>query len=517
MLAREQMPDPRLEASHPLTAPRGALRFIPSLYQVALIAVLGAILVIGLAPRLDTDFWWHLKDGQYMALHHVVPSHDFMSYTFAGHPWTDHEWLAELILYGLYRLAGLWGPIAFFAVSICTAFALVYARMVQRGINQIVALFVLAAAFMASSASWGPRIQMLSLLFLSAYSLTLYRFGVTRDRRLLAVFPLLMLLWANIHGGFVLGLVVLAITVAGEWLNLKTRHEDALSVDDVKALAITFVATFAVTIVNPNTVRQLLYPLTFVLPNAYTNLIEESASPNFHMPVMMVFEAMLLLLIASVLIVRPRLNWTHLLMVLAFTHLAFSQVRNVPLWCVLISPILAEYVQALIARQNRLPRFHSYQSRPVTGRLKPILNLVMLVLVALLYLAEGTHFISAATLRKAETDNYPKGAIAYMRSHRLPPHVYVSYGWGGYLLWNLYPTYRDFMDSRADTLYNTRHLRAYLAVYSAAPTWRSLLDRYNVQDVLVERNAPIVQVLAQSPSWHLRYHDSISALYSRAP
>lgn len=511
MLAREQMP-----AAQPVREPRSGLRYVPSLYQVALLAILGAILVVGLAPRLDTDFWWHLKDGQYIAMHHVVPSRDFMSYTFVGHAWTDHEWLAELLLYGLYSVAGLWGPIVFFAAAICAAFALVYLRMIGRGINQIVALFILAPAFMASSASWGPRIQMLSLFFLSAYSLALFRYRVTRDRRLLAVFPLLMLLWTNIHGGFVLGLVVMALTVAGEWLNLKTGHDDALSMDEIRALGIAFLITFAVTIVNPNTVRQLLYPLTFVLPNAYTNLIEESASPNFHMPVMMVFEGMLLLLISSVLIVRPRVNWTYLLLVLAFTHLSFSQVRNVPLWCVVVSPILAEYVQALVARQNRLPRFHSYQSRPVTGRLKPILNLSMLAMVALLYLLEGTHYINASTLRKAETDNYPTGAIAYMRSHHLPPHVFVSYAWGGYLLWNLFPTYRDFMDSRADTLYNTRHLRAYLTMYSAAPGWKSTLKTYGVQDVLVERKAPLAQALAESPGWTLRYRDAESVLYTRS-
>lgn len=488
-------------------------RFVPTLYQVALVAVLGAILIVALAPRLDTDFWWHLKDGQYISLHHVVPSADFMSYTLRGHAWTDHEWLAEVWLYALYRIAGLWGPIAFFAITICAMFSLVYLRMLRMGVNQVLALFVMAAAFIASSASWGPRIQMLTLFFLAFYMLLLQRFGVTRDRRLLFVFPGLMLIWANVHGGFVLGLAAIGLTLLGEGLNRWTHRDGAWSVADLKLTALSLLGTGTVTMINPNGVRQLLYPLTFVLPNAYTNLIEESASPNFHLPVMMVFEALLLLLVASVFVARPRVNWTHLLFVLAFTHLAFSQVRNVAVWAVTISPFVALYLQASVpALRELFPNF-SYRRRPVRGRVGATLNLVLLALITVVYLVEATHFVNPTTLRQAERENYPTGAIAYMRTHTLPNHVFTSYGWGGYVLWNLFPRYSDYMDSRADTLFNNRILHGYLSAYAAKPDWRTVLRDNHVDLVLVERTAPLAQVLAQDPGWRLDYGDSASVLY----
>ncbi len=493
----------------------GILRFAPSIYQVATVAVLAAVFVIALLPRVETDFWWHLKVGAYITSHHAVPSHDYMSYTFLGHPWTDHEWLAELLLYGLYNLAGLWGPIVFFAFVICAAFGFVYWNMANRGINRVLALFVLSAAFTASRGSWGPRIQMLSMFFLAVYAFTLYRFQVTRDRRVLAAFPLLMLIWTNVHGGFVLGLVVIAITLVGEWLNYLTKHEDALSPSDLRALGLVLVATIAVTIVNPNGVRQLLYPLTFILPNAYTNQIQESASPNFHMIVMMVFEAMLLLLIASAFLARPRFNWTNLLLVLAFTHLALSQVRNVPLWVVIVSPLLALYAQGIgPALQEQFPKLR-YRRRPVRGRLVPLFNSVLLVMVLFLYAAQAHMYITPKALDRAVLDNFPTGAIAYMRSHTLPPHVFASYAWGGYLLWNLSPRYRDFMDSRADTLYNTRILHAYLNAYSGTPGWDSVLKKYDVQDVLIERDAPLAQLLAANRGWRLLFHDRVSVLFTR--
>jgi hypothetical protein len=493
----------------------GLLRFAPSIYQVALLAILGAIFIVALAPRLDTDFWWHLKVGQYIAAHHAVPSRDFMSFTMLGHAWTDHEWLAELGIYGLFRVAGLWGPITFFAIAIAATFGFVYARMVRSRIQPVLALFVMAACFMASSASWGPRIQMLTLFFLATYMFILQSFQLTRNRRLFVLFPALMLLWANVHGGFALGLVVLTVTLAGEWLNRLTRRPDCWTVDDLRVLAYALAGTFAATIVNPNGYRQLLYPLTFVLPNAYTNLIQESASPNFHMPVMMVFEALFLLLIGAALVGRPRLNWTHLFLVLAFTHLALSQVRNVAIWAVVIGPLVALCLQAAAPALRAHFSGLTYRRRPVRGRTGRILSLTLLCLMGVAYVVEGTHFVNATTLRQAETSSYPRGAVAYMRSHSLPQRVFVSYSWGGYLLWNLFPRYRDYMDSRADTLYNNRILRGYLQAYAGQAEWSSVLNRYAIGTALVERSAPLAQLLAESGNWRLAYGDSAAVLYAR--
>ncbi|HLJ69136.1 MAG TPA: hypothetical protein VKX16_17415 [Chloroflexota bacterium] len=493
---------------------RGISIAAPSLYQVSLLAMLGAILIVALAPRLDTDFWWHLKVGQYIAARHAVPSHDFMTYTFAGHAWTDHEWLSELTMWALYRLAGFWGPICFFAFVICTAFALVYARMRRRGAGQVVALFVLAASFVASSASWGPRIQMLTLLFLSAFMLVLEQYSACRDRRLLALFPVLMILWANLHGGFVLGLVVIAITLAGEWLNQRTSREGHWAPADLKHLAIAFGVTAGVTVCNPNGLRQLIYPLTFVLPNPFTNLIEESASPNFHMPVMMLFEALLLALIASAFLARKKASWTDLLLIIAFTHLALAQVRNVAVWAVVIGPIVAVYLHWALPELWRILPIAERQSRPVRPRVAAVLNVTMLILVAAAYALEAANYVNASTLRRVES-TYPVGAVTYMMNHRLPRHVYVSYGWGGYLLWRAFPEYRDFMDSRADTLFTARMLHAYLDAYAGAPDWRAVLRQYQVGTVLVEARAPLAQLLGMDRSWRLRYRDRDAVVFTR--
>lgn len=496
---------PALEVTT-VPAPQGYSRFVPSMYAIAVFAVFAAVFIVAMTPRADTDFWWHLKVGQYIAEHHVVPSRDFMSYTFYGRPWTDHEWLAELMLYGLYRLGGLWAQIVVYAAVICAAFGLVYLRMLRLGTNRVLALFVLTAAFFASTASWGVRIQMLSLFFIALFMFLLDGFHRTRDRRYLVALPFLMLIWTNLHGEFVLGIVLIGITLVGEILNRVTRQDGALGQDGLKALAVALVAAFAVTIVNPNGIRQLLYPLQFILPNAYTDQIQESASPNFHMPVIMVFEVLVLLLVAAVFVRRPKMNWTQLLLIVAFTHLAFSAVRNVPAWCVVVAPFVALYLQG-----DGLPR----RGRQLQSKIVPVLNGIFLVMVLAVYGTLADRFVNAQALAAAQRGSFPTGAVAYMKVHPLPPHVFCTYAWGGYLLWNLFPQYRDFMDSRADTLFNAKILHAYDAIYAASPDWRSLLNSYHVQDVLVEPAAPIAQVLALSPGWRRAYHDGSSVLYTR--
>jgi hypothetical protein len=487
----------------------------PSRYQVGLVTVLGAIFLVALAPKLDTDLWWHLKDGAYIASHHAVPTSDYLSFTFKGHAWTDHEWLSDLFLYGCYRLAGLWGTIVAFAVIICAAFALVYARMAQSGVNRMLALFVLSAAFVASASTWGARPQMLTLLFLALYTLVLDRWIRTRERRLLAVFPLVMLLWANLHGGWVLGLAVLVLTLAGEWLNRVTRHDDALSSGELKALGITVVLTLLATLFNPAGIREVLYPLVWIFPTAYSNLLTEWVSSDFHQPVTMVFEGMLLLLVGAFFVARPRLNWTHLILALAFTHLALSQSRNVAVWSIVISPLLAIYLQEA---------FHVWK-RPDTGapraaimrpRTERALNVTLLVLALGLYLLETFHFVNAQALRRSEAATYPAGAMRYMQTHALPPRTFTSYAWGGYLLWKGYPRYRDFIDGRANTLFDDRILHRYLAAFQATPGWKTVLREYGVQNVLVEPAAPLTQVLKQDRSWRLVYHDRTAVLFTRS-
>jgi hypothetical protein len=469
------------------------------------------VFLVALAPKLDTDLWWHMLDGQYITTRHAVPVKDYLSFTFAGRAWVDHEWLADVLLYACYRLAGLWGTIVVFAAVICATFGLVYRRMAITGVNRMLALFVLAAAFVASSATWGARPQMLTLLFLAVFGFVLDRWSATRKRGLLLVVPLVTVLWTNVHGGWVLGLALLVLTLVGELCNRLTRHDGAWSAGDLNWFGGTIAATVVAAALNPAGLHEVLYPLAWILPTLWSNVLSEWVSTDFHQPVSMVFEAMLLGLLAAVFIARPRLNWTHLFVLLAFTHLALSQARNVAVWAVVVSPLVAQYFYTAIRTlaRHRTPGT-SASLRPGTER---TLNVGLILAASVLYVVEAVHFINPSALRRNEATQFPAAAVAYMRTHGLPERTLASYSWGGYVLWKLYPRYRDFIDGRANTLFDDGILHDYLVASTAAPGWRTVLDHYRVGTVLVPPSSPLAQALGNSRTWREAYRDDVADVF----
>ena len=140
--------------------------------------------------------------------------------------------------------------------------------------------------------------------------------------------------------------------------------------------------------------------------------------------------------------------------------------------------------------------------------------MTLLLVAAALYLTEAFHFINASALRQDEQTNFPQGAMAYMQTHHLPQRTFTAYAWGGYLLWKGYPTYRDFIDGRANTLFDSRILRDYLTAVDVTSGWQSVLKRYRVQNVLVPPTSSLAQALALDTGWRRVYRDSTAVLYT---
>lgn len=161
----------------------------------------------------DPDVWWHLKTGQLIAQTRSVPHVDSFSFTRAGYPWVAHEWLSELLIYGIYRVSGWGGLIVVFALIVSAAFFLVYLRSAPDPYSS--GVVVLLGAW-ATAPMWGVRPQVASLLLISLWFLILER--SERSPRLLWWTLPLTVLWVNLHAGFALGLALIMLFLAGEFL-----------------------------------------------------------------------------------------------------------------------------------------------------------------------------------------------------------------------------------------------------------------------------------------------------------
>lgn len=461
-------------------------------------------MVFALAIRqctlIDPDLWWHLRTGQQIFLARAIPHVDIYSFTKAGSEWVTHEWLSELIIYGLFRVGG-WGLIvSVFSATFTLALLLVYRECDGRPYAAGLAV-VLAAA--ASSPFIGVRPQMITFLFSSIFLKILSGYSQNgKSRRLWWLLPLI-LVWINMHAGFAVGLALILIFM----LRLQLDGRGALN----KRLAILFVSSLALVPVNPSGSRLLLYPLQTLASPSMAQLIDEWASPNFHDSMFYPFAAMLLLLLAALALSNKKATKgeTFTLVILALG--ALRSARHIPLFCLFAIPILARQVWGVMEDWSWDKPF----TKPQTASRG--VGLVFLIVFAIVPpgLAAFRLWDFVKNQKSYEAQKYPLGAVEFIRNRHLEGPIFNEYTWGGYLIGSLYPEYRVYIDGRAD-VYGDDFMLESVATHDGHLGWRESLRHRDIRTVLISPNAALASLLRTDPSWSRVYEDSQAVIFSRS-
>jgi hypothetical protein len=463
-----------------------------------------AVLFLGLfamAARnvTDSDIWWHLKTGQYIAEHRSIPHTDPFSYTRAGEPWVAHEWLTEVLLYGLERTTGFGGLIVVFAAVLCAAFFLLYLRC---GPDPYVAGVAMLYAAWATMPVWGVRPQVLSLLLTSLWLLILE--GSERDPNLLWWTVPLTLLWVNLHAGFALGLVLLALFLAGELAErvLGFSQPGALR---LPVAALILLLDLLIVPLNPNGLRMFTYPIDTLRSTAMQNYIAEWASPNFHHAEYWPFLLVVLATFAALSWSRRELRPRDLLLLLVSLYAGLCAIRMTPLFVLIAVPLLCQR----LADRSKNPS-HPLRLPPVS---RPWLNGGIVLAMALFAGAHTAQVIKRQP--QAETERFPARAVAFLESHPSGP-IFNHYDWGGYLIWRLYPSTRVFIDGRAD-LYGEQLLDQFAGTYQFKGAWQQTFEHWGIDTVLVPADSALATGLRNSPDWTVAYEDSQAAVLTAHP
>lgn len=451
----------------------------------------------------DPDYWWHLRTGRLIVETRAVPHTDSYSFTARGQPWVTQEWLTEVLLYTVQRVAGYAGNVALFGVIGAGAALLVYATCRRRGLGEPAAALLMCWSFALGFRLANVRPQLITALLLaaSAYLLTRYRQGA---RWALWPFPPLLLLWVNLHGGFIIGLGLLGLTLAGETI-AKLRRRDHAPLTPL--LAVTL-ASSAATLLNPGGPATLLYPLTYASgTNASSRYVLEWQSPNFHDRGMLVFAFSLALGLALGIAARP-LGPTDLLWALTFALLGLQSTRHVPLYGIIVTPLLGARLLAVAPGLGRpLARWRRPGSLAITWALIPLI-----VLAGAKATAEGQPLQWG---REPSPAGYPVAAADYLAGHELAGNLFNQYRWGGYLIYRLYPRYPVYVDGRADP-FSDRVIDDYRAITRLDPGWQALLGRYGVALAVIENESPLAGAPRADPTWRELARGDVDALFARA-
>ena len=518
---RQRRVAPR-EGSGPRGAlPRSALVLLPVAGFLAL-AVLAARM-----PVLTPDVWWHLATGRLVA-DSGIPHTDPFSYTLAGRTWTAHEWLADVISFGVHATTGLVGLVLLRGLLLAAAFTAAYA-VARLQAPVLLALALLVPAAYASQRNWLDRPQLWSFLLTPLLLWILERHRLRPDRLVYAL-PLLFALWVNLHGGFMLGLTLLLLWILCEAMG---RWQERSS-GSMRRLALVGLASLLATLANPNGFAGAVYPLHYVGAGLGATLQEEQAG-RLDSPYAWVHLGLVLSLWTCFLLRWRRTPPAHIalgvglgclsLPRLGTLALPFAAERHAPLFLLLGTPLLAFQLGALVGPAARA-RMAALQAHGASRWAWSAATAALALLAAVLVAALPRDGSPEARLLPGR---YPVAAARWLEANSLPGNMINPYRWGGYLAFALAPRYKVWIDSRGD-LYGLERLREAELLQrfppGSEPAARALLQRYDANVVVWHllsldfgalRVHPFADFLLRSDEWRLVFFDRPEARYPDHP
>jgi len=456
----------------------------------------------------DPDFWWHLRTGYWMIDNHRLPSQDLYTYTVNNHAWVDHEYLAEILMAYLNSWGGLTLISIVFAVLTMLGFYYLYRTADAGRRPYVIAGLGLAIGGLAGAPIWGPRAQMITFTFtcLELYWIASYLSGRSRS---IYYLPLVVALWANLHGGFVIAFVLLGIAITAEVVDWIIERDETRRVGHrkrVRTLGQVLLICLVAVLATPHGLSVYTNPIETLTSPAQRRLIVEWFSPDFHQLVIAPFLAMILLLLSGFALRRP--STYQLLLTLATLGLALESARNIAIFVAATTPILIETWSGI------WEDFSSSRGWSLgSGTPSPLLRGV--TVVALLVIAGAVLFRIGSSLAHQPADtasNYPVAAADFLAAHpEIGTRMYNQYGWGGYLADRFYPdpNRRVFIFGEASVMGDS-FLQQYQDIQTLRSDWQEVLDKYQVDYVVYNRHEALTNVLEALPDkWDCSvYQDS---------
>lgn len=489
---------------------------------VGLGAALAALLA--LFPILCFDVWWHLRTGALILAEGRIPTRDLFTYTAAGRPWVSHEWLCEVLFHGIDRLGGIDLLVLFKALLAGLALGLgAVAGMIRvppgRSGGPALSLgrlpaaalgLLLAAPLMAPRAFVRPH--MLTALLLGVTLLLLRLESATGERRWRWALVPLFLLWANLHSGFVLGLALVALAWAGEAITRRPPAPERRAL--WRGRGIVLALALAATLLNPHFVEALLYPLRLVARGEVRSSIVELRTifhPAYRGALFLKALALSGLVLAALLTVgRRRLDWPLLLPGILFLALALRSLRGVSELSVILPALIAAHGEPL-ARTRRAARLASGA-------------------IALLALAAGAGAVAWGQPMGAEPNrrvglgidptNWPGAAARFLREMRPAGEVFNVLAFGGYLIHDLWPEKRVYIDGRLD-VFPAGFIDEYQRMMATGEGWDEAVARYGIEVAVVDYleqpqfDRGLRARLRQDPDWECVFFSDNALVYAR--
>jgi hypothetical protein len=447
----------------------------------------GISFLMGKRLLADGDTGYHIRAGEIILDTLSVPKYDIFSFLSPPLPWTAQEWLSEVIMALLHRTFGLTGVVIFFAFLISAVYYLMFRILRTRNGNILAVVFTVLIVAASSQVHWLARPHIFSFLLMVIwyYLLDLYQY---KDKNYLYCLAPLMLLWVNLHAGFMLGFILLGVYFLGNIIRIIFPERNGIGARKQKARTLGLVMSLCaiVALLNPNGYHILIYPFNLT-------------SSTF----------LFLFLLAVITISRKPLNIIEIFLVLLFTYMSLYSVRYIPLFCIAVAPILLKQINAIL--QNGTGRFMAFLARAdniartdesARGYLWPAIA----ILVVAIFVAKGL------MVYEFDREKKPVKAVEFLKKEHLSGNMFNNDEFGDYIIYSAYPQYKVFIDGRLD-MYGPERLKEYIDVTFAKHEWEKTLEKYEIKWIIFNADSIFCTFLLTNNDWRLIYADKVANIF----
>ncbi|QPF84041.1 hypothetical protein IC762_31145 [Bradyrhizobium genosp. L] len=467
---------------------------------VPLCAGVGAYLFYLAAGEIllrDSDTMWQIKVGQWILAHGAMPTTDVFSFTRFGEAWISSSWLSQVVFATVY--GGDWaGPVILSSIAIGVT-VVIFLNLLSPYFDPARAILITALALLLSTIHFLARPHVLALPVELAFIGGLMAAADRRTSPSWLLLPL-MTLWANLHGGFVLGLALIGpIGIEALWGTEPARRRQL-----VLRWGLFGLAALAASCVTPYGWNSLLGATKILSLGKLLNLIGEWKPVDFG--TFNFFEATLLGLIGLILYRRLTLSLPRILLLLGLIWMALSHVRNIEVFAfvaplVLAKPIAEQWGTA----GSAAARFEETRSAPIVTMLAAIAILIGATVTTTMFVAQHSFKFLPSFEPTAAVD---------MLQQRHAERVFSTAPFGGYMVSR---DMKVFIDGRAE-LYGEKFVLDYYDALDARDVGQllALLDKYRIDATLLSSDSPAGNALDHLKGWKRIYRDDIAVIHVRS-
>lgn len=485
----------------------------PSFSDCFFVALLAWLFICGAngwkSLLMDGDTGWHIRTGEWIIAHHAVPTHDLFSFSKPGAPWFAWEWLTDVVFALLFRAGGLKGIVLFSGVLIAVFATVVLRYAIWRGSNALIAAGATFLAVGSASLHFLARPHLFTLLLLPV-SVWMMEADRRNNTRVIWLLVPLTALWTNLHGGFLVLLVLLSLLVAGSAIEALLGRPRWPA---VRRYSLLLVACSAASFVNPYGSGLHVHIIEYLRADWIRNLVQEFQAPTFRSEGQSQYELLLAagLLVSGALLRRKCV--TEALWLLFLAHCSLVSVRHVPLFAAVAAPIVASEASVLWTRlasgmrKSDITRILWQVGQDIAPSFRWMSVWPLAVILALIALDEPLKWP-----RDFPTEAFPVALVHKQAAVLGSGRLLTADQWGDYLIYCFYPQQKVFVDGRSD-FYGEALGKEYLHLLQGAYDWRTILQRHGFDRALVPVEWPLAQILKLDPSWHVVEDDGKAILF----